>query len=812
MNTWKLVYDRFVPEEESLRESLCTLGNGYFGTRGAAPETSVTKVHYPGTYIAGVYNELITDVAGRKVANEDFVNCPNWLMLNFCIENGPWFDRLKVKILSWKMTLNMRKGVLSRRVRWQDEKGRITVMDNHRIVSMANPHCAALKCTITPENYSGKITFRSGIDGQIINAGVERYKQLNSKHLEPKALGCFGQDGLFLQMQTNQSKIEITQAVRTLVFSDNQRIYPKMRVLTHGRERTVKEFSVDVEKGKRYVVDKVMGLYTSRDQGVVDTCAAAQESVSTIESFDSLYKPHAARWRALWKKFDIEISGDDFSQRALRLHAFHSLQVASTYNEEIDAGLPARGLHGEAYRGHIFWDELYVYPFYTLKAPEITRALLMYRYRRLSAAKEYARESGYRGAMYPWQSASAGNETTQVVHLNPMSGKWGPDHSCLQRHVSIAIAYNVWTYYYTSGDSDFLARYGAEMILEISHFWSSATKFDEETKRYYIEGVMGPDEFHEKLPGSEKSGVKNNAYTNILVVWILEKALFLLDSMSEEERQALLLKIEVSGEEVDRWRDITTKMTILMSKDGIIHQFEGYMDLKELDWDEYRAKYDNIHRIDRILKAEGSSPDNYKVAKQADTLMTFYLLNDEEVRSIFKKLGYPVSKDMFRKNYDYYSKRTSHGSTLSRVVHAYLAERVDYEDLAMEHFQAALKSDIYDTQGGTTQEGIHCGVMAGTIDLVMRCFAGLGIQDNQISLNPKLPEKWTKMKFSVRYRDIWFNIEITTEKVIVKAEPLNKIALQRPTEMFISINNNRYKVTPNEKTVISLNKWLPIKF
>ncbi|MDP8264489.1 MAG: glycosyl hydrolase family 65 protein [Candidatus Aceula lacicola] len=812
MNTWKLIYDKFVPEEENLREALCTLGNGYFGTRGAAPETSATKVHYPGTYIAGVYNELITDVSGKKVANEDFVNCPNWLMLNIRIENGPWFDRLKVKILSWKMTLNMRKGVLSRRVRWQDEKGRITTMDNYRLVSMANPHYAALRCTITPENYSGKITIRSGIDGQIINAGVERYKQLNSKHLEPKSLGCFGQDGIFLQMQTNQSKIEITEAVRTVVFCEGEKINPKMNVLTHGRERAVKEFIIDVEKGKRYTIDKVMSLYTSRDHGVVDSCAMAQEAVSKIENFDSLYKPHVAKWRALWKKFDIEIEGDDFSQLALRLHTFHSLQVASTYNEEIDAGLPARGLHGEAYRGHIFWDELYVYPFYNLKAPEITRALLMYRYRRLSAAKEYARENGYKGAMYPWQSASSGNETTQVVHLNPLSGKWGPDNSCLQRHVSIAIAYNVWTYYYTSGDSDFLARYGAEMILEISHFWSSITTFDESTKRYCIEGVMGPDEFHEKLPGSEKPGVKNNAYTNILVVWILEKALFLLDSMSEEDRQALLLKIEVSAEEVERWRDITTKMTIPMGKDGIIHQFEGYMDLKELDWDEYREKYDNIHRIDRILKAEGSSPDNYKVAKQADTLMTFYLLNDEEVRAIFKKLGYPISKDIFRKNYDYYVKRTSHGSTLSRVVHAYLAERVDYEELAMEHFQDALKSDIYDSQGGTTQEGIHCGVMAGTIDLVMRCFAGLSVQDTQISLNPKLPEKWKKMKFSVRYRDIWLNIKITREEITVKSELLKRISLQGPAEIFIVINNKRYKLTPDETTVVSLTKWLPIKF
>jgi len=804
MNTWKLVYDKFVPEEENLREALCTLGNGYFGTRGASPENVATKVHYPGTYVAGVYNELITEIAGRGVANEDFVNCPNWLMMNIRVNGGPWLDRLKTKILSWKVELNMKRGVLSRRVRWQDDQGRITLMENRRIVSMANPHVGALRCTITPENYSGQVTIRSGIDGLIINAGVERYKQLNSKHLEPVTFGCFAKDGIFLQMQTNQSKIQITEAVRTLVYCDGQKIDQGMRVLTHGKERILKEFTLEVEKGKKYTVDKLMSLYTSRDQGVVDNCQTAQETLMRVENFEAIYSPHVARWKALWQDFDVEIDGDDLAQLVLRLHTFHLLQVASSYNEEIDAGLPARGLHGEAYRGHIFWDELYAYPFYTLRAPEITRALLMYRYRRLSAAKEYAHEHGYRGAMYPWQSASTGSETTQVVHLNPLSGKWGPDYSSSQRHVSIAIAYNIWTYVYASGDNDFLDRYGAEMFLEITHFWSSISQFNEKTSRYDIEGVMGPDEFHEKLPGADRGGLKNNAYTNILVAWIMEKALALLGHMPEEKRQALLLKVGVDEKEVERWSDIGSKITVPIGEDGIIHQFEGYMALKELNWDEYRAKYDNIQRIDRILKSEGLSPDEYKVAKQADTLMTFYVLNNEEIKNIFEKLGYEFKKDLFRKNYDYYMQRTSHGSTLSRVVHAYLAERVGYEDLAMGFLNDALRSDIYDTQGGTTQEGIHCGVMGGTIDLFLRWVAGLSIQDDRISLDPKLPEKWRRIKFRVRYRNIWFTVEIQKEKVIVKATLLQRLTLQRSSEILIDIRGKTQKLTPGQAVTVSI--------
>ena len=804
MNPWKISFNKFDPEKESLREALCTLGNGYLGTRGAVAETAATKVHYPGTYIAGVYNALTTSIAGRNVVNEDFVNCPNWLALNYRIEDGPWFNRLKVRILSWKIELNMQKGLLSRRLRWQDDQGRITLVENHRIVSMADPHLCALRCTITPENYSGKICLRSGIDGLIVNAGVERYKQLKNKHLEPLSHGSFGQDGIFLQMQTNQSLIQITEALRTQVYCDGQRIAPHMRIVQHGRERIMHDFCLDVEQGRKYSVEKLVSIYTSRDHGVADNCALAQERVSQVESFESVYHPHQAKWQALWKKFDIEIDGDSFVQMALRLHTFHLLQVASTYNEDIDAGLPARGLHGEAYRGHIFWDELYAYPFYTLHAPEITRALLMYRYRRLNAARELARQQGHSGAMYPWQSASTGEETTQVLHLNPMSGTWGPDYSCLQRHVSLAIAYNVLTYYRTSGDRDFMERYGLEMLIEISSFWSSMARWNKKQKRFEIDGVMGPDEFHEKYPGAKKGGLRNNAYTNVMAVWVLERTLQIFDTLAEEERHALMLKTHVTEQDIARWREMTVKMHVPVDEQGLIHQFEGYMDLKELDWEEYRAKYENIHRIDRILKAEGLSPDSFKAAKQADTLMLFYVFNETELKHVFHRLGHSFTKEIMKKNYEYYIQRTSHGSTLSRVVHAYIAERLGEEDLAMRFFMEALKSDIYDIQGGTTQEGIHVGVMAGSLDLFLRFFAGLSLLEDRVSLEPKLPPGWKKIKFRFRYRNIWFLVRMTKHQVKVTAEPLREMFLQKPPAIPIEIAKTVYQLRPRRPLVVDL--------
>ena len=217
---------------------------------------------------------------------------------------------------------------------------------------------------------------------------------------------------------------------------------------------------------------------------------------------------------------DVKIEGDRLAQKLLRLHLYHLITSLSPHNANIDASITARGLHGEAYRGHIFWDELFILPLYNIHFPEMSKAALMYRYRRLDAARKYAKDYGYEGAMFPWQSGSDGREETQVVHLNPLTGKWGDDYSSLQRHVSLAIAYNIWQYFHVTEDKDFMAKYGAEMFLEICRFWASKSKLNPATGRYEIKNVMGPDEFHEKYHESEEGGLKDNTYTNLMVVWV----------------------------------------------------------------------------------------------------------------------------------------------------------------------------------------------------------------------------------------------------------------------------------------------------
>ena len=447
----------------------------------------------------------------------------------------------------------------------------------------------------------------------------------------------------------------------------------------------------------------------------------------------------------------MRLPGDDRVQLLLRFHVSHVLQVCSRYTADRDAGVPARGLNGEAYRGHVFWDELYVYPFLNFRLPDITRALLMYRFRRLGEARAAAREAGYRGAMYPWQSGSDGREETQVVHLNPLSGRWEPDLSHNQRHVNAAIFYNIWSYYEATDDLDFLREYGAEVMLEIARFWASIATFNPDRDRYEIHGVMGPDEFHEKYPDAAEGGLRNNAYTNVMVAWICETARKVIGLLPDSRLEALSDRIGLTAEEIACWDEMSRKMFVPFHGDGIISQFEGYEELAELDWAAYRAKYGRIQRLDRILRAEGDDPDRYMLAKQADTVMLFYLFSEEELQRVFERLGYAYGPDTARRNIDYYDARTSHGSTLSFITHAAALASPDPES-SWDRFMVALESDIGDVQGGTTKEGIHLGVMSGTLDLIQRGYVGSDIRNGVLHFNPRLTDRLNGLSFPMQFR------------------------------------------------------------
>jgi beta-phosphoglucomutase family hydrolase len=748
-DNWKIQYHDYVPGKERTRESLLTVGNGYFGTRGAMEESKANPVNYPGTYIAGLYNRLITKVAGRDIENEDFVNCPNWLPITFSINNNDWIDINEIEISNISRALDFRNGLLTRNMVIKDKHGRVTRLLSERFASMDEPHIAGIRYHITPVNYSGTITIRSGIDGGIINGGVERYKSLNQEHLQVFVAQA-DENQLHLVAQTTQSSIHIAVAVRHNLFIDGEESDIPFTV-DENDDSIFSNYEFTVIQGKKLSLEKIASIYTSKTDDSNEPARQARESFRHHQNFDVLLHKSQSAWKLIWDKIDLEIRGDRLAQKLIRLHMYHLMVSMSTHNKDLDASITARGLHGEAYRGHIFWDELFILPFYALHLPEVAKSMLMYRYRRLSKAKEYAKAFGYEGAMFPWQSGSDGREETQVIHLNPLNGEWDPDHSSLQRHVSLAIAYNIWNYWRATGDDHFMKHYGSEMFLDICRFWASISTYHAESQRYDIHNVMGPDEFHEQYPDADQGGLTNNAYTNLMVAWMMSK----VPEVIEKSGYSL-----VSKKELSLWQDISKKLRLDINEDGIIAQFKGYFDLKELDWEGYKRKYGNIYRMDRILKAEGLSPDEYKLSKQADLLMIFYNLEKEEVDNILHQLGYQLPADYLQRNLDYYFKRTSHGSTLSRIVHAHLASLAGDPALSWDLYLQALTSDYTDVQGGTTAEGIHAGVMASTIMVALKTYAGLKIKDGHPLSQAHLPHHWISLHFSVYVHGKHYDITV----------------------------------------------------
>ncbi|MHA7652400.1 trehalose-phosphatase [Mycobacterium sp. ML4] len=766
-DAWELVYDHYDPDTERLRETLCTVGNGYVATRGCAAEAPAGRHHYPGTYATGVYNILADQIAGRTIENESLVNLPNWLPLTLRINGGPWFDVDNAELLFYRQTFDLRHATLTRRLCFTDGAGRITTLDQQRFASMHDPHILAMRTTVHAENWSGTVEFRSLLDGTVRNTMVDRYQSLSGTHLTAAVIEEVASNAVVLCTETSQSRIAIAVAARNTVWRGDTPAEANYTAI-HDHGRGGHDIEVPLSAGQPVTLEKVVTIFTGRDAAIAEPASASRQTLESAGRYADLHRPHARAWARLWEQCNVGLSDGEDELRILRLHLVHVLQTISPHSAELDAGVPARGLHGEAYRGHVFWDALFISPVLSLRMPNVSRSLLLYRYRRLPQARRAAHRAGHLGAMFPWQSGSDGREVSQEVHLNPQSGRWVPDASARAHHVGLAVAYNTWQNYQVSGDRQFLVDYGAEMLVEIARFWVGLAHFDAGLGRYTIRGIIGPDEFHSGYPGREYDGIDNNAYTNVMAVWVILRAMEALDLLPLRDRLELVAKLGLTTQERERWDHVSRRMFVPFH-DGVISQFEGYSELAELDWEGYRQRYDNIQRLDRILEAENDTINNYKASKQADALMLFYLLSSEELLGLFGRLGYHFAPEQIPRTVDYYLARTSDGSTLSAVVHSWVLARANRAN-ALEYFQKVLDSDVTDIQGGTTSEGIHLAAMAGSIDLLQRCFTGLETRDDRLILSPQWPESLGPIEFPFMYRGHRLHLQISGRSAALTAE------------------------------------------
>ncbi|KRM55670.1 glycoside hydrolase family 65 protein [Secundilactobacillus malefermentans] len=765
-NEWHLDYfGQYNGKRNYGQEAMLTIGNGYLGLRGAYVEANADSNNYPGMYVAGVYNQLTTNINGRQVTNEDLVNLPNAQYLSFGVDHQNPFKIDKDDIQEIYRSLDLKNGQLSTSMLIQLSTGHLLEIKTTKVADMVNWHRFSIKYDITPVNFTGSLQVYSKIDAAVINGNVERYQDFDQHHIDVTSMSS--QDNVVLLAgQTKQSKIQFCVG-STLSLSEST---DKLKIqTTNDKQQILQVASVQVTAGQSFSFEKTVAVHTSLE--TKGDLAAATTADLPHQLFDAISKDTTTYWTDTWKKIDIQIENDISSQKLTRVNLYHlMISGAAKESGKLDASIGARGLHGEAYRGHIFWDEMFFMPFYALHYPKIAKSLLMYRYNRLDAARDYAKSESHEGAMYPWQSGLKGDEQSQFVHLNPVTHQWDPDNSRLQRHVSIAIAYNVLYYVNITGDTTFMNQYGLEMLLSIAKFWISMSHYDSKEKRYNISGVMGPDEFHENYPNSDKPGLTNNAYTNIMVAWLFDQILEIAPKIDKKILTTVENKSKFSHEDLVKMTDISSKLKLSINSSGIIAQFENYFKLPRLDFDAYRRKYGDISRMDRLLKSEGKSPDAYQVAKQADALMAYHLISPKSVEAVIQKLGYKLPNGYLTRNIQYYLDRTTHGSTLSRIVYAVLTAMDQNMDQSWKFFSTALFSDYYDIQGGTTAEGIHLGVMGATILIETRDYGGVHYENNQLSVSPKLPDEWTTIHFKEAFRGNWFDFSISHHLVTVKSE------------------------------------------
>ncbi len=766
--TWTLSYDFFKPELEWRRESLTSTGNGYITARGAMEWAEASEAHYPGTYMHGGYNRVGSIIGGRPISNEDLVNLPNWTTMKLKIEGGEPFSMESVEILSYRHEFDISCALMTREILFRDKEGRETSLRSRRFVSMQRMHLGAIEWEITPKNWSGDIEVISALDGRIINWGVHMYRPFECKHLRPVKTEAIGEDGISLLVTTSQSRIFFASAARTFVFHGDEEM--KVMRSTHMQDDYIHQaITIPVKQGKTVRIEKMVHLFSSKDKAISEPLVNAQIHARRVCNFETALNRSVNAWKQIWAVCDIKIPKSDEAQMLVRFNACHLLMCCSPNSGDLDAAAPARGLTGEHYNGRMFWDEMYIYPFLNFRFPEITRGMMMYRYRRLDEARERAREAGYEGAMYPWQSGSDGREETYLMNFNKHDKKWYPDQSFRQRHVNAAIFYNMWQYYQATRDVDFMWNHGARLMLEIARFFASITVYNKERDKYEIHGVMGPDEYHENLEGSGEHGVRNNAYTNVMVSWMFTRANEVMNLFPAKRRSRLFALLDFSEQELEKWQEMSKKMYIPQHKDGVISQFEGYENLKELDWDAYRAKYKNLYRLDFILKAEGDLADHYKLSKQADTLMLFYLFSETELREMFANLGFEYNAELMKKTIQYYFERCSHCSTLSLVVHAAVVGNA-YPEKSWDMLMKSLKADVDDVQGGSTGEGIHLGVMSGTLDLVSRGFMGMEARGNVLHFAPKPLPQLDGLSFRMVWRNTPLKLDLNNGALSVCIE------------------------------------------
>jgi trehalose/maltose hydrolase-like predicted phosphorylase len=445
---------------------------------------------------------------------------------------------------------------------------------------------------------------------------------------------------------------------------------------------------------------------------------------------------HEAAWAERWRLSDLEVVGDDAARLALRFAVYHLNGAANPNDERVSIG--ARALTGDAYLGHVFWDtETYVLPFYIATWPEAARTLLMYRYHTLPAARAKAVRMGWRGAMYAWESADTGEETTPDNVLNPRGETIRVLCGIQEQHITADIAYAVWQYWEATGDDRFMLDAGAEILLETARFWASRAVLEPDGKRH-IREVIGPDEYHESIDDS--------AYTNVLARWNVRRGIDIATILRERWRdrwEELSCKLGCNDAELKHWAEVADTLLINFDpKSGLFEQFTGFFELEEVDLAQYAG---HTMPLDVVLGRE--RVQRAQIVKQADVVALLAMLPDE--CDAAGRLA----------NFQFYAKRCSHGSSLSKGMHALVAAQLGDMDNALRYFRETAAIDMHGASDSVAG-GVHIAALGGLWQAAVFGFAGVSLRGSALGINPHLPAGWQRLGFCVHWRGRLVRIDI----------------------------------------------------
>jgi kojibiose phosphorylase len=766
---WLVIETGFDPDRANTFETLLTVGNGRLGTRGTLEEGWVGE--RSGTFLSGVYDSHDATVI-------DLVNAPDWLPLAVLVD-GVRLDVQTCEAMEHERALDIRHGVLWRRTVFRDRQGRRTRIESLRFASLADRDLCAMRLEVTPENHSATITVESGIAGRrrnldrlpvypedtVFDAEVRWDKWASSIHLRPVSVAAT-EDALYLETRTIASGVSLGYGT-----SLDSAVEPLRRWSRLSAEQVEEHAELAVRAGETVQVDKLVALATSREAlgPLQERCLEALRGYRQ-KGFEQLLSRHREAWDSTWADCDCEVIGDPLATHAVRFGIYQLLIAANGDDPTVNIG--AKALTGEGYRGHVFWDtEVLMLPFFIFTQPTTARSLLRYRHHTLPGARELAREGGFRGARFAWESADTGREECPRYTPDGVNRVWARDEEI---HVSADVAYGILSYVAATGDHDFLVDFGAEVLFETSRFWASRAEHDPATDRYSLKQVMGPDEFH--------SHVDDNAFTNRLAQWALQESIRIYENLSLHHPgrlETIQAAIGLDRAEVDHWRRVAERMIFPLSpEEELIEQFEGYLDREDVpitEWDandmpRYPPGYHHFNCEDTML------------LKQPDVVMLMYLLPDD------------FTIETKRSNFEFYEARTLHKSSLSPAIHAIMGIEVGDHTRALQYFYRSALVDLADNQGNTAY-GIHIASAGGTWQVLVNGFGGLRLRHGQLTFNPWLPDQWQEIRFRLRWRGNSLSITIghreasfclhapagVTEQLVVAARPLTLTANQPAT-------------------------------